>query len=316
MAVPEVTRVNYYSHQYLGVADFQAQQAYHRDMRRRHNLGPHLWGIVVGLELEAVDGDAGVEVWLSPGMATDGYGREIVVLRRERLDPTLFAGIDEEGYRDVSIAYRERLGSPPSAQLAACDVPDQYSRVRETHRLLVALHPTTPELTVDGADAAATDASLPQDASVPFQEFPPDATEWPVRLGSVWWDRQTIAKPPTGDVVDLSERRYIGLTSARVYAPANAEALLLSKLVSGPIRFETGGGEHEHDTVRHRVSGGHRPVEHPTAAQRLELLRFAEPRARASGDDDRRDQLSASSSFFSASASSTLIANVNSETRI
>ena len=46
-----IERSNYYEFQFLGAEDFKAQQNYHRDMRRRHNVGHHTWGIVTGLKL-------------------------------------------------------------------------------------------------------------------------------------------------------------------------------------------------------------------------------------------------------------------------
>ena len=35
----DIERLNYYEGEFLGAVDFQAEQEYHRDMRRRHNLG-------------------------------------------------------------------------------------------------------------------------------------------------------------------------------------------------------------------------------------------------------------------------------------
>src|SRR5262245_19967026 len=43
----DTKRPNYYEGQYLGPGDFQAEQQYHRDMRRRLSLGQHAWGIFV-----------------------------------------------------------------------------------------------------------------------------------------------------------------------------------------------------------------------------------------------------------------------------
>ncbi len=91
-----------------------------------------------------------------------------------------------------------------------------------------------------------------------------------------------------------------------------------------------GVGDHEHDTVRHGASRVDRPVEDAAVTELFVLLGqvAAESAATARCDDDRPDrpagvgvdrsacQLSASSSFFSASSSFTLIANVSSETRI
>jgi hypothetical protein len=37
----DIERLNYYEGEFLGALDFQAEQEYHRDMRRRHNVGQH-----------------------------------------------------------------------------------------------------------------------------------------------------------------------------------------------------------------------------------------------------------------------------------
>src|SRR2546425_454266 len=95
MPVDDIERLHFYQRQYLGAEDLEAQQTYHRDMRRRHNLGQHTWGIVVGLELieTPLDGDpGGVDVYITRGMAVDGFGREIVLLDAVKLDPALFSG--------------------------------------------------------------------------------------------------------------------------------------------------------------------------------------------------------------------------------
>lgn len=59
----------------LGVADFEAEQAYHRGKQRLHNAWAHgwgvLWGLGVGLDL------ARGEVAVAPGLALDGRGREL-----------------------------------------------------------------------------------------------------------------------------------------------------------------------------------------------------------------------------------------------
>ena len=84
MKPADTKRLHYYERQFLGVRDFQDEQAYHNTKRRRHNLGHHTWGIVTGLDLieQPVEGGGdGVDVYLQPGMAIDGYGREIRAVR-------------------------------------------------------------------------------------------------------------------------------------------------------------------------------------------------------------------------------------------
>src|SRR5256885_15809770 len=76
MPVDPATRVNYFDRQFIRVAELRDEQAYHVEMRRRHNLSHHSWGIVLGLQvLPQDDGRPAVR----PGMAVDGYGRELLL---------------------------------------------------------------------------------------------------------------------------------------------------------------------------------------------------------------------------------------------
>lgn len=61
----------------LGVADFQADQAYHRGKMRLHNAWLHGAGVVWGLGV-AADLQRG-EIAVAPGLAYDGCGRELHV---------------------------------------------------------------------------------------------------------------------------------------------------------------------------------------------------------------------------------------------
>lgn len=92
------TRPRYFTGQLLTPADFTAEQDYHVTKHRLHNRGLHGWGIVCGLEMvAAADGS----VTVSPGIALDRLGREIVVPAAVRLDP----GNAESG--EVVIRYAE-----------------------------------------------------------------------------------------------------------------------------------------------------------------------------------------------------------------
>src|SRR5262245_27117170 len=73
-----VERVRYREHALLTAADLQAEQQYRIAMRRRHDIGLHVWGIVEGLGLAVQQGELVVE----PGAAVDGYGRELIVPAR------------------------------------------------------------------------------------------------------------------------------------------------------------------------------------------------------------------------------------------
>lgn len=71
-----ITRVQYRERQRLTAADLRVEQDYRLAMAGRHHVSHHEWGIVRGLR---VSRNAVGEFSLTPGVAIDGYGREIFV---------------------------------------------------------------------------------------------------------------------------------------------------------------------------------------------------------------------------------------------
>ncbi len=196
----EIERVHYYQNEYLGAEDFRAEQAYHRDMRRRHNVGHHRWGIVTGLELVQIakpNGGGAYDVYIYPGFAIDGFGREIVITAPHKLDAALFRSFTGTNVYSVWIAYRELTDTPPANGYELCDNGDQNKRVHEefvpviqppspTHLAIVVDGRTPPVRTLTTPE---TDVAIPEDESVPYQDFPDAANaRWLVRLGSVTWN--------------------------------------------------------------------------------------------------------------------------------
>lgn len=94
-------RLRYFKHQFLEESDFQAEQSYHVEMRRHHNRSLHSWGIVSGLEVEAVSPRM---VVVKHGWAVDRDGQEIVLREDETVD---LGGIhaDEDFY--LTVLYEE-----------------------------------------------------------------------------------------------------------------------------------------------------------------------------------------------------------------
>lgn len=74
---PGIKRLNYYHGQFLQKDDFNDEQGYHKEMRYRHNAHLHTSGVVYGL---IVTQTSDTEIEVSPGMALDSRGREIVRL--------------------------------------------------------------------------------------------------------------------------------------------------------------------------------------------------------------------------------------------
>jgi hypothetical protein len=231
MATDEILRLHYYERQYLGASDLEDQQTYLRDMRRRHNVAHHVWGIVTGLDLVEVPvaGDpTAVDVFIQPGMAIDGFGREIIVLAPSKLDPALFASFADDDYRTFWISYNQQFAQQPAAGFAQCNVSNQYGRIEETFAFQVDPKPPThDDVTVDGqqVNPTSTNISIPADDSIPYQELPDDTTDpvWLVQLGSVHWDGtagQQKFKPASPQSRLSIGRAYVGAVAQTIYGPA------------------------------------------------------------------------------------------------
>lgn len=241
MATDEILRLHYYERQYLGAADLEDQQTYLRDMRRRHNIGHHTWGIVTGLDLVCVpvqgDPNKAVNFFIQPGMAIDGFGREIIVMAPVPLDPALFAsflggppktpGGPPTGLRhEVWISYDQAPAQQPVAGFAQCDSSNQFGRIQETYQIVIdatAAGPTQQDVMVNGKaeDPSSTDMNIPVDDSVPYQELPDDTTHplWLLQLGIVLWDGSRFLQPNSPSDL-LIGRVYAGVVAQTVYGPA------------------------------------------------------------------------------------------------
>ena len=132
-------RPRYFSGQLLTPEDFEAEQSYHLEGRRRDTRHLHGWGVVSGL---GVMPSSGGGVVVEPGLAIDGLGRAIVVPEpREMADPR--RPIDDRGAPcgpavqagtvTLCLAYAER---PDESD------PDRF--VRETYVIGVRHGRATP----------------------------------------------------------------------------------------------------------------------------------------------------------------------------
>ncbi|MBI1205818.1 MAG: hypothetical protein GC191_00870 [Azospirillum sp.] len=226
-------RPTYRQYQYLGAEDFQAEQSYHRDIQRRHALGPHAWGIVSGLELvqrPRAEDPPFVDVFVQPGTAVDGYGRQITVFEPTKVDPVLFDMFPTAGHRELWIAYEEVAMRPATGGFAPCLDGQSFSRLEETFRLAAGPYPNPhDDVIVAGVAArfveiaAANDPVLPHDETVAYQALPEaaDPVQWLVRLGTVNWDGVAQKFRPAATPDKLVEGRvWAGLIGASVASPA------------------------------------------------------------------------------------------------
>lgn len=76
--IPSIKRLNYFTSQFLQAQDFVDEQAYHINRQRLHNQNLHTWGIVSG-GLTVIAPVGSNQISVSPGVAIDSQGREIVL---------------------------------------------------------------------------------------------------------------------------------------------------------------------------------------------------------------------------------------------
>jgi hypothetical protein len=245
----DIKRLNFYEKQFLRTRDFQDEQAYHIEMRRRHLIAHHTWGIIVGLEIKQ---DPNSKVWsVQPGMAVDGFGREIVVFAPEPLDMNQImaqlAGASLPAFLKVWIAYHVEKSNPPAPGYEVCDQQDQYTRIRETFRLIYQDDPPTRDQT-----------KPPQ----PCEDLAddPEIAPWPVYLGTIQWDKdpqnqsqrvitQVLLLDPRDD---KTRRRYVGNITAEMLAPAGE---LLIRDRNAPHPLPTNPNDPHYGGVATKVEG-------------------------------------------------------------
>jgi hypothetical protein len=202
-----IARVSYFERQYLRTQDFVDEQAYQIAMRRRHNIAHHRWGIVEGLMIVAEEGNLFVE----PGMAIDGYGREVALPQKQPISSDAF--IDKgSSVLDVWLLYN-RVGSDAAPSgFAGCNGNGAAANYRwqETAQLLLTVpdpdfpDPRKPESVPDG-DLDFSPARTPPDDP---------QNDWPVFLGRV------TKSPKNEFTIEHDNRPHIGLVGESIIAPS------------------------------------------------------------------------------------------------
>jgi hypothetical protein len=167
-------RVSYFDRQFLRATDFQAEQAYELDRRRRHNRLLHQPGVAEGLQVTANPNDTVVSV--SPGTAYDQQGQEIVLSASQHVDISTITGATTNAF--VTIAYAEQPTDPSTDP----GVTGNSMRVTEQPALAAsATMPANPNLTLLLAKVALVNSKVSgtPDNSVRSQAgttMSPDAT--------------------------------------------------------------------------------------------------------------------------------------------
>ena len=129
MSVPTEprSRVNYFPGRLLTADDLAQEQATARDRQWLHNRLLHGDGVATGLDVTV----AGSSVHVSPGMAIDALGREIVLTERRCLDVSTVTH-ESHGRVQVVIAWAEE----PADEVPGPDGPVPSRFVERPHVLL------------------------------------------------------------------------------------------------------------------------------------------------------------------------------------
>ncbi|MBI3785367.1 MAG: hypothetical protein HY270_18400 [Deltaproteobacteria bacterium] len=195
-----VARVRYFDHQFLRTQDFVDEQAYHVAMRRRHNIAQHSWGIVVGLDLLVEE--EGQALFVAPGMAIDGFGRELIFPQKTGL-----TGFQAKvgDVVDVWLLYAELPTGAAQPAYAGCGQKSASDRLQEY--ALVRLQAVEADALPE-TEKRESDPTL-----VPTDDI---QDEWKVYLGRAQYDANSKRITVSGDW-----RRYAGLVGQNVQDPAS-----------------------------------------------------------------------------------------------
>jgi hypothetical protein len=230
MSNKSIARVHYFERQFLRTPDFTDEQSYHLDLRRRHNIAHHTWGIVHGLELMVEDNG----IFVNHGMAVDGFGRELILTQKQNISTAAFAEKNSDRLA-VWLVY-DRIGADTA--------PEGYSGCGETSNVAFYRWQEQPRIYIDVPDPAFTDPRKPKGVPAGDLEFnasqvPPDDPQeyWPVFLGQIIQDLSNSAQPYS---VELANRPYAGLKGEALTAP------------SGRVHVQI-GAENEDDDRRFAV---------------------------------------------------------------
>ncbi len=122
----DIKRPNYFNYQFLVEKDFEDEQAYHLQMRRRHNRLMHTPGIADGFTVTKV---AANQVRISAGTAVDRDGREIV-LEDARVHTLVTGGNNVDVF--LAISYQDI--TDPADRYTQGGV-DDFTRITERPRI-------------------------------------------------------------------------------------------------------------------------------------------------------------------------------------
>ena len=217
-----IERPIFYEGQILSAADLDLSVEYARGRDAREARYRQLWGIVTGLALRKVDrrdasSNTYVDVFVSPGGAIAGTGRELFVGVEERLSEDLFDQLSvfsgqSDDWHPVFVVGRDEPQRASTSLTGRC-ATGQASRVVEGYE--VRFGRPGDETTLLDPPALTDDEN--------------DAPPWPVLLGFVKWNPALGAR---GRFIDARSKnddgvgpRYAGVQADEVAARGGLLAL-------------------------------------------------------------------------------------------
>lgn len=144
--IPYFERNNYFYGKLMTVRDFFAEQCYFNDKRWLINRMILGWGVVCGLDVQPKDDSPG-EVIVTPGLAIDCCGREVLVCDEQVVELLPEPSEcheqkeEEQGKKTfvICIEYRECKTEPVHLPSVACDQKEkgEFNRIRDSYRITV-----------------------------------------------------------------------------------------------------------------------------------------------------------------------------------
>jgi len=227
-----VSRPHFRERQLLTAGELDREQAYEVAMRRRHLVGSHSWGIVTGLALAEAPGGFAIQ----PGVAVDGFGRELV-LRSPVLVSSRELGDLEDGGADVWLLYGRVAATPPVRGRYGCG-PGRHSRWREQPclRFTPVREPLEPRRPpgVTRTSLEFEPYAAPPDPAVPA---------WPVYLGRLTAVEDNKHPDRHRFHIDPGRRPYAGAVGESLRNPRGSEGLRIGGDEGGAaVRLRDAGG--------------------------------------------------------------------------
>ncbi len=213
----------------LRAEDLNASGDQARGRDARHARLAHRWGIVTGLALEGSAGAGGFEIRLSPGVARDVRGREIVVPKEEVLSPDAFnvAGGEEDWFPVFLVGVDEVVTG--GSAFGACGGATGR-RAREAYEIEYG----RPQEAIDWEEQ--DEPEVDEGPDLPSGENAPR-----VLLGFVQWKNDGFAAVKDASPTNI-RRRYAGVHGGSIESPDGSVLALIADTTKEALSFRVDGG--------------------------------------------------------------------------